>query len=384
MATLSVKYDAENYSYQLTFSSTSNTFDGTYKLVLPSDFDYKPVRSVDGFVAGIIFAAMESGEDLDVMQSMTLKGVQNLTHFIEAWGNLLPQQYKKIKINAHQIIEPNSVKTNAAVSAFSGGVDACFSLIRNAESDWKNGAFDIQYVLGVQGFDIPKEKYAEYDELMKRVSPIYEQYGCRRLKVWTDIKDQSKQDWDMSHAAQLASCLHIFSEHFSNGIIGSSEPYCDFFGPWGSMPSTDFLLSSGQMDIIHDGAGFSRTEKVERISKNQMVLDRVKVCYQKGFNDNCGKCEKCYRTRLNFLAVGIANPKCFNQPIEYSYIKKIKFNSKVRLTELKSIISYADERNVDDEWLKYAKYALIKSYVLYHSPVKQWLRKLKYSLKEKS
>lgn len=384
MATLSVKYDAENYSYRLIFSSKSNSFDAIYKLGLPSDFDYKPVRSVDGFVAGIIFAAMESGEDLDVEQSMTLKGVQNLSHFIEAWGNLLPLQYKKIKINAHQIVEPNSVKTNAAVSAFSGGVDACFSLIRNAESDWKEGAFDIKYVLGVQGFDIPKEKFAEYEELMERVSPIYEQYGCKRLKVWTDIKDQSKQNWDMSHAAQLASCLHIFSEHFSNGIIGSSEPYCDFFGPWGSMPSTDFLLSSGQMDIIHDGAGFSRTEKVERIAKNQLVLDRVKVCYQKGFNDNCGQCEKCYRTRLNFLAVGIQNPKCFNQPIEYTHIKKIKFNSKVRLTEFKSIISYADEHNVEDEWLKYAKYALIKSYVLYHSPVKRWLRKLKYSLKEKS
>lgn len=383
MATLSVQYDAENLSYQLNFSSKLNTFDATYKIEIPADICYQTVRCVDGFVAGVIFAAMESGENLEVHQPMTLKGIQNLSQFIEAWGNLLPDTYKKIKIHAHTIVNPEPITTNDAISAFSGGVDACFSLLRNAESDWGDASFNIKYVLGVQGFDIPKEKFAEYEELMERVSPIYEQYGCKRLKVWTDIKDQSKQDWDMSHAAQLASCLHIFSEHFSAGLIGSSEPYCDFFGPWGSMPSTDFLLSSGQMDIVHDGAGYSRTEKVERIAKNQVVLDRVKVCYQKGFNDNCGVCEKCYRTRLNFLAVGVENPKCFNQPIDYNHIKKVKFNSTVRFTELKSILSYAQAHQAEGEWVSAVKYAVFKNYVLYHSPPKLWLRKMKYALKKK-
>ena len=99
MASLSVKYDAENYSYKLSFSSNLNSFDAVYKIGLPVNFDYKPVRSVDGFVAGVIFAAMESGEDLDVEQAMTLKGLQNLTYFIEAWANLLPERYKRIKLN---------------------------------------------------------------------------------------------------------------------------------------------------------------------------------------------------------------------------------------------------------------------------------------------
>lgn len=383
MSNVFVKYNSDNFTYHLVFESALKKFEAQYKVEVPESLEYLPVKNIDGFVAGIIFAAMEDGEDLFIEQPMTLRGIQNLTYFIEAWANMLPDTYMRIKIIATTIISDSKIKNNKAISAFSGGVDACFTLLRNMEKDWGSAAFDIDFVLSVQGFDIPSDKYEQYDQLMKRVAPIYEQFSCKGIKVWTNIKDKSKQNWDMSHAAQLASCLHLFSEHFSFGLLGSSDPYSSFFGPWGSMPSTDFLLSTGSMEIVHDGSGYSRTEKVGRIASNQLMLDKVKVCYQVGYGDNCGQCEKCYRTRLNFLAAGVNNPACFKQKIKLGKIRSIKLHTQARMTEYESILDYCAKHKQKNIWLSMVKYVLIKNYFLYHIPPIAWIRNLKYLFKKK-
>lgn len=61
MATLFVNYDSDNLSYKLNFTSALNTFDTVFNVSVPKGFEYKPVKSFDGFVAAVIFAAMESG-----------------------------------------------------------------------------------------------------------------------------------------------------------------------------------------------------------------------------------------------------------------------------------------------------------------------------------
>lgn len=351
-------YIKEELSYILHFTSKESKFSTTFKLFLPDNFEYRPIRYYDGFLFAIIFKAMECGEDLYIDLPTTLTGIQNANFYIEAWHNLLPNKYKKINIHASNIINEAKHITGETISAFSGGVDACFTLIRHNEKDWKESSFSIQNVLSIQGFDVPTDKFKEYELLMNRISPIFQQYNCRSFKIWTDLKEKSEQDWEMSFSAQLAACLHLLSEHFDHGIIGSGKCYKEFFVPWGSTPSTDFLLSSQRMTIVNDGAGFSRTEKVERIHKNKLASDRVKVCWEKGFEDNCGECEKCYRTRLNFLAAGAPNPKCFEGEIKLKKIKNINFNSSSRIAELKSILDYSKKKKIHAPWVSKVKYAI--------------------------
>lgn len=361
MSKIQCLYNKLEKSYLLSFTSKSINFESTFKITCPDNFIYKPVTIYDGFLFGIIFKAMECGENLEIDFPISKQGFQNVNYYIEAWHNLLPDTYKKIKIIASNIVDGTNTKTHPAesISAFSGGVDACFTLIRHNEKDWgENFDYNLKNVLCVQGFDVPINKNKEYDLLMDRVSPIYEQYNCRQFKVWTDLKLASKQDWEMSFSAQLACCLHLFSEHFAQALIGSSEPYKDFFLPWGSTPSTDFLLSGTNLEIIHDGAGFTRTEKAERISKNNIAVDRMKVCWEKGFEDNCGECEKCYRTRLNFLAVGLTDPKCFDSPITLNKIKSIKLNNLGKICEFQSILDYAHKNKITGNWLFSMKLAI--------------------------
>lgn len=147
--------------------------------------------------------------------------------------------------------------------------------------------------------------------------------------------------------------MHNYSHEFSYGLVGSSEPYNGLVLPWGSNPATDYLLSGSFFRIVHDGAGFSRTQKVEEIAKNTTASKVVKVCWEgKQTFRNCGVCEKCMRTRLNFLAIGVSNPECFKTPTDTELIKTIKLNDDAQCAELKSIIKYVSDKGLKFEWIK--------------------------------
>lgn len=378
MSIIECFFDTSALQYTLNFKSKTKNFEALFRITTPSDFKYKPVDCYDGFIFGVILAAMEVGEDLYTQLPLSQKGLRNMHYLIEAWNNLKPDQYKKIKILTDHIIDNTILpNTSEAISAFSGGVDACFTLIRHNEKDWGEKSFNIKNVLCVQGFDVPINKYKEYDLLMERIAPIFQQYNCRNFKVWTDIREKSGQDWNMSFSTQLSTCLHLFSQHFGDALIGSSEPYTDFFVPWGSTPATDYLLSSSNMTIHHDGAGYSRTEKVERISKNDLARERVKVCWEKGVEENCGECEKCYRTRLNFLAVGYDNPTCFDSVIDLKKLKNIRYSSIPSIVELQSILNYSNNKNIKDDWVNVLKYKIWISQILYTSTLFVLLRRIK-------
>ena len=67
----------------------------------------------------------------------------------------------------------------------------------------------------------------------------------------------------------------MLADEFQYGLIGSSEPYDALVIPWGSSPITDYLLSGDRLSIVHDGAGFSRTDKVAEVRHNQVACQTL-------------------------------------------------------------------------------------------------------------
>jgi hypothetical protein len=58
--------------------------------------------------------------------------------------------------------------------------------------------------------------------------------------------------------------------------------------------------------VVHDGGRFSRLEKVRDLVNWPTALGALRVCpAQLEDGGNCGKCEKCLRTRLELLAAGV-------------------------------------------------------------------------------
>ena len=205
-------------------------------------------------------------------------------------------------------------------------------------------------MLLVHGFDVSLANGADLQELIERTTPIRggPVSSSDRGRVRTPLKK-----WEDSFAAQLAACMHLFSAEFSVALMGSSEPYDALVLPWGSNPVTDHLLSGGQLKIVHDGAAFSRSDKIAFLSRFPAAVASLKVCWEgKQQGRNCGICEKCVRTQLNFLAVGMKQTSCFDEPLDLRRISNIRIRNDALIAEFRSIVDYAERRNIDEEWVR--------------------------------
>jgi len=251
---------------------------------------------LDGFVFGVIFFAMRLRQDLRVHGPISLDALLNLNEFQEAWVLWKPEIYQKIKILPDKIIENVPAEDRReAIAAFSGGVDSIFTILRHNTKRLGNASYPLnKAVLIVHGFDVRLDAPQQLEALKARTKPLLDQLNLELLTVRTNLKEVGLQDWEDSFMSQLACCLHNYSHDFRFAIVGSSEPYNTLALPWGSNPATDYLLSGNGMRLVHDGAGYSRTEKVAQIATDKTAMEAVKVCWEgQDASKNCGQCEKC-------------------------------------------------------------------------------------------
>lgn len=312
-------------------------------------------QALDGFIFGIIFYAMRLGQNIHVHGALSAAALRNLHEFQEAWVLWKGTHYRKIEITPDTIINDAAIlKKNEAIAAFSGGVDSIFTVLRHSTGRLGLGAYPLKRsVLMVHGFDVSLDEQEQLDALKERTEPFLQDLGLRIKTIRTNLKVLGLQSWEDSFAPQLACCLHNYAHEFGYALIGSSEPYDALVLPWGSTPATDYLLSGAALQVVHDGAGYSRTQKVEMIAQNALASSIVKVCWQgKEAHKNCGVCEKCIRTRLNYLAVGVATPSCFDTPLDLGKIKDIELRKDTQCAELISIVTYAKNKGLDEPWLK--------------------------------
>jgi hypothetical protein len=290
--------------------------------------------------------------------------LRNLSELQDAWTLWRKGYYAKIDIIPDEIVRDDEiVRKSEAIAAYSGGVDSTFTLLRHATGKLGAASYPLKHsVMMVHGFDVPLKAERQFDSLQQRVRPLLDALGIQAKTIRTNLKELGLQSWEDSFIAQLACCLHNYAHGYGYALLGGAKSYDELILPWGSSPVTDHLMSGSSLTIIHDGAGYSRTDKVEEISLSALAMSVIKVCWQGQQTDrNCGICEKCVRTQLNFLAVGVAHASCFETPPDIRRIRDIYLKSDTQLTELISIVLYAKKKGLKEPWLT-ALEARIKRY----------------------
>src|SRR5262249_9125438 len=160
----------------------------------------------------------------------------------------------------------------------------------------------------VHGFDIGKRAHSpeneRYQMALRRLEPVAAELGLQLISCRTNLRHlPSKLDfWEYRHnGAALAAAGHAAVPGSAFLYIGGSHDVSNPV-PWGSHPVVDGLFSSQRITIIHDGARFSRLDKVRDLASWPTALAALRVCCANVGNEaNCGRCEKCLRTRLELL-----------------------------------------------------------------------------------
>lgn len=192
---------------------------------------------------------------------------------------------------------------------FSGGIDSFYSLVRNP---------DIGVLVFIVGFDVRLHKRVTWEAMLRSYRELAAEQGLRFIAIATNLRDHAvlgKMRWGRYHGMLLAAATHLLREQASRWIISSSFQR-DNLMPWGSHPDLDGLWSGGGVEIIHYGAEMWLDEKLGAMAGFPMVHRRLRVCYaDPRAEGNCGRCEKCVRTRLIYW-LDLPGVRCAGMPAD--------------------------------------------------------------------
>ena len=321
-------------------------------LPMPEDDD------CDSYLLATLLPAMQLGAAIRVHGSVSHELLANLTELQYVWNKWLPERYFLIDVQVDRI-RACDVQVEGAIAAFSGGVDAQFTAYRHATGRAGYATRDIKAGVFVHGFDIPLDDTEGFDSAVEVATEVLSDINVDLLPVKTNVRALWSIDWEEYHAAAIASVLCGLKRYAGIGLIGSGDSYDVLLTSWGSHPITDPLLSGGNFRIIHDGAGFCRSEKLITLSSWSIGIRHLRVCWAGNRHDrNCGHCEKCVRTRLNLLLAGVDNPACFDTPIESSLFRFMVLKSDAVRIDWYLIRQEMIETGKGLEWLPYIEKVL--------------------------
>jgi hypothetical protein len=209
-----------------------------------------------------------------------------------------------------------------AVACLSGGVDGLHMLMRNRRLYRRDDPAYIREALFIHGFDIGKRarepENERYQMALRRLKPIAAEVGLRLVACRTNLRHlPTKPDfWTHRHnVAALAAVGHFATRGsvrlFIAGAYHLANPV-----PMGSHPAVDGLFSSHRMTVVHEGARFTRVDKVRDLANWPSALAALRVCPANVGNEpNCGVCEKCLGTRLELFVAGVEETAVFGRSL---------------------------------------------------------------------
>lgn len=335
----------------------------------------------DSYVIAALMDAMAENRSLVVQGTVSHELLSNLVEFQLAWNKWLPKTYSVINIYVSRV-RKNSGRLDGAICAFSGGVDATHTAWRHSNKALSYRSQDIKKGVIVHGFDIPLSNYESFQKVRSRSFATLQNLKIGIVSISTNFRKISRVSWEHAFACGLIATLNNLKNIAGNCLVGSSEPYDSLILPWGSSPVTDHLLSSDDFKVLHDGADRSRLEKVLDISDWKLGTENLRVCWQGEIKDeNCGICEKCLRTQLNFLVNECAIPSCFPTVNLSAHIRKLTLQNDAVKNEWKQIYEFTKTSNLDSKLVKEVKRVVHKkplNLLLFpeHSYRRKWTKKL--------
>lgn len=333
------------------------------------------VQRDDFLVLALLFYAMRRHCDLYIDGPVSRELLANLEEFQRAWAMWVPERYRIIDVSAREEVDEIS-KTNEriAVAAFSGGVDATFAIARHAGESQARDRCRIVTAVLIHGFDIELQHDASFGIARENARLMSGAMGVPLTTVRTDWRALTSHYWEHEYCPGLTACLALFGEVANVALMASGEDYNHIVVPWSSNPVTNPLLSSATFRNFTEGNGFTRTDKVREIARFPEVAERLRVCWQgPQTGQNCGTCEKCTRTKLNFLANDLPIPTSLGAPPSPMEIARIKANNSVQMSFLEEIFTYAQRSRMPKPMKNALQVAIIKNRIVNRVPLTRHL-----------
>ena len=277
------------------------------------------------FLITLLIPCMKLGENIVVRGTVShklLHAIEKIMHLLISWNLGL----KKVMIEVSKTRKGTLSTKNIGIF-FSGGVDSYSTYLKQKRSSGGK----ITHLIFIRGFDIRLDDKAMYTNVLSQIEKVTRMEGVCLITVRTNARmiTDNYVEWDYAHGAVLAGIAAALRGGFVKVFISGGMEYAAL-RPYGSHPDLDPLWSTEHTSIIHDGCGDTRFEKIAKyISKSGTALQTLRVCWRnKKGQYNCCECEKCLRTMLSLLNVGVLRKsRTFPKPINIRKLSRLFLRS---------------------------------------------------------
>lgn len=195
----------------------------------------------------------------------------------------------------------------------SGGIDSLFALAANREDFPVGHPAAFRDAIFVNGFAFyPRDEAQAADVRLRSrrsVERIAGWAGIDVIEVETNLRELEP---DFDRFARWFALVLAAVAHALGGRIGSAAAAADLdaahLRAWGAHPLLYRLASSASVTLSDFGGHLSRLGRTRFLARCGAPLENVCVCLQGPLPAgtlNCGRCEKCLRTLLAFIAAGV-------------------------------------------------------------------------------
>jgi hypothetical protein len=299
----------------------------------------RPTDRLD--LAAVAFLPVAMNERLELrLRGRVSRGLlESLEECVDAWGRWRPDLFGPARLEADEEADDVLPRGRSAVMAFSGGVDSTHALATHRLGLGGRRGLDLRGAVLVHGFDVPLKRPEWFERAVPHVRAIAASYGVPLVLCETNWRTVAV-DWEMGHAFGLAATLHHFAGVVDRAMWAADEPYEIEVHPWGSNSVTNHLLSGPSFPISNTGAAASRSEKLALVAELPAVREHVRVCWVKPESGlNCGRCEKCLRTWLAFMAAGHGDVPALGTAPSVAEVASIRISNPIQWNLLYDVLA---------------------------------------------
>jgi len=268
--------------------------------------------------------AMRLGQPIHASGTADASFLASIEELQEVWHRWRPDLFRPVPLSVDAEAKPARREGRRAIAAFSGGLDSIFALHAHRRKLLGRRSLDVEGAFLVQGFDLPLDAGERFDRARRSAAAILDHYEVPLTTFMIG----------------LAAIFHQFSDAFDQGVVAADMPYEGEILGWGNNSITNPMLGSLHFPIRSTGGGWSRSEKAGLLGMEPAVLANLRICTNSPTGENCGICEKCIRTKLNFLVNGIDDVPALGGPVTAEALGKVRITNGAQANLWREILEH--------------------------------------------
>jgi len=277
---------------------------------------------MDGFLVGMLFPAMQYGEDIHLEGCVSKKLLFNLNNYAIPLLMAFSPSSKAIKITADQL-SAERFDAKGIGTGFSAGVDSFCTVYDRYEMendpDYKVNSFLFLNVGshacgGHEGdLNFQEKKFRQRYSYLKRFP---DEIGLPFIPLNSNLHAFHPWGHQKTCTLTLVSGLLIMQAEYRRYYISSlGWSYTQMFEFYKTDINKDIafldpvvlpIFSTESMELIPDGTHYTRVQKTMHIVKYEPAKRYLNVCISgEGSHENCSICGKCSRTLMTLSSAGL-------------------------------------------------------------------------------